>query len=138
MAVLDLPASVTSDLARLERADAVVAVLAYNNADTLGDVLAAAAEGAARHLPGARTAALVVDAGSSDGTRELVASAALPAVVVPYEAPAGERVAVPFHGVPGRGVALRTALLAARTLGIRALVLLEADVVTATPDWMAA
>ncbi len=132
-----LPEPAAAELDRLAPADVVVAVLAYNAADTLPAVLATAAEGARAHLPGVRTAAVVVDAGSSDGTREAALAAPLPAAVLPYEAPAGERVAVPFHGVPGRGVALRTAFLAAQRLGARAVVLLEADVVTATPDWMA-
>ena len=55
----------------------------------------------------------------------------MPAVVVEHEAPAGERVAVPFHGVPGRGAALRATFTVAQRLRARALVLLEADAVSA-------
>ena len=53
-----------------------------------------------------------------------------------HEVPARERVAVPFHGVPGRGAALRTTFEIAHRLGARALVLLEADMVSATADWI--
>ena len=110
-------------------------LLSYNNAETLESVLAAATAGLAR-FPDARAALIVADAGSSDATRALAEAAALPAVVVEHEAPAGERVAVPFHGVPGRGAALRATFTVAQRLRARALVLLEADAVSAQPEWI--
>jgi hypothetical protein len=45
-------------------------------------------------------------------------------------------VAVPFHGVPGRGAALRAAFQVAQRLRARGLVLLEADTISATPVWI--
>jgi glucosylglycerate synthase len=119
-------------------ADLAVALLTYNHADTIKGVIATAAEGLASHFPELTAAVIVADAGSSDGTPELVASAGLPVVQAPYEPPAGERVAVPFHGVPGRGEGLRAVFTAARAMHARALVLLEADVVSQTPGWIAA
>jgi hypothetical protein len=116
--------------------DLAIAVLTYNNAETVKIVVTAAGEGVARHFPDLHATLLVADAGSADTTRELVHSAGLPVVAVPYEPPAGERVAVPFHGVPGRGEALRAVFTAARELRVRALVVLEADVVSITPDWI--
>jgi glucosylglycerate synthase len=43
---------------------------------------------------------------------------------------------VPFHGVPGRGAALRLTFAIARRLGARGLVLLEADVTSASAEWV--
>ncbi len=120
---------------RLAPVDLAVGLLSYNNAETLESVLAAATAGLAR-FPDARAALIVADAGSSDATRALAEAAALPAVVVEHEAPAGERVAVPFHGVPGRGAALRATFTVAQRLRARALVLLEADAVSAQPEWI--
>jgi glycosyltransferase involved in cell wall biosynthesis len=117
-------------------ADLAVGLLTYNNAETVDGVVAAVAAGLAGSLSGARAVLIVSDAGSSDDTRERAAAGPLPAVVVAHEAPAGERVAVPFHGVPGRGAALRTVFTAAQRLRARALVLLEADLVSATPAWI--
>lgn len=116
--------------------DLAVAVLTYNNADTIKGVVTTAAEGVARHFPETNTVLIAADAGSSDGTRELVESAGLPVVRAPYEPPAGERVVVPFHGVPGRGEGLRAVFNAARELRARALVVVEADVVSITPEWI--
>jgi len=116
--------------------DVAVAFLTYNNAETVKTVAAAAAAGLAQHFPGVSAALIDADAGSSDGTTEALEAAGLPVVVAHYEPPAGERAAVPFHGVPGRGEGLRAAFAAARDLKARACVVLEADVVSAAPDWM--
>jgi hypothetical protein len=116
--------------------DLAIAVLTYDSADTIKGVVTAAAEGAARYFPDLTAALIAADAGSSDGTPELVASAGLPVVAVTYKPPAGERVAVPFHGVPGRGEGLRAVFEAARVRRARVLVVLEADVVSVTPEWI--
>src|SRR5439155_4382992 len=110
--------------------------LTYNNADTLPGVMATAARGVVESLPDATVAFVDADAGSSDGTRELVAAAGVPTVVTTYEAPIGERMAVPFHGIPGRGRALRAALGAAQRLRPRVVLVLEADVVSLAPQWI--
>ena len=118
------------------QADLAIAVLTYNNAETVGPVAAAIA-GALRGAFADVPAALVhADAGSADDTVERLAGAGLRPVRVPYQAPAGERVTVPFHGIPGRGAALRAVLEAAQGLGARALVVVEADCVTVTPEWI--
>jgi len=116
--------------------DLAVAVLTYNNADTVKGVVTAAAAGVARHFPELSTTLIAADAGSSDGTLALMESAGLPVVSVRFQPPAGERVSVPFHGVPGRGEGLRAIFAAAREMHARALVVLEADVVSLTPDWI--
>ncbi len=119
-----------------DTAAVAVALLTYNNAETVKTVAAAAAAGLAQHFPGVRAALVNADAGSSDGTPDLLEAAGLPVVVARYEPPAGERAAVPFHGVPGRGEGLRAAFAAARELKARACVVLEADVASVAPDWI--
>ena len=116
--------------------DVAVVLLTYNNAETVKTVAAAAAAGLAQHFPGMGATLINADAGSSDGTPELLEAAGLPIVVAHYEPPAGERAAVPFHGVPGRGEGLRAAFAVARDLQARACVVLEADVVSVAPDWI--
>jgi hypothetical protein len=118
-------------------ADLVLVMLTYNNAQTAGVVAAAAARGIAEHLPGMTAALVNCDAGSTDGTQAALAQAGLPVTTVHHDAPASERVTVPFHGVPGRDAGLRAGLEAAHRMGARVAVLLEADVVSATPEWMA-
>jgi hypothetical protein len=136
MASPKLSDAVVAEVARVGPADIVVGVLTFNSAETLDGVLGVAADGLARHCSTLKAALVVSDAGSADATRERAAASGLPTIVVEHETPAGERVAVPFHGVPGRGAALRTTFDIAHRLGARALVLLEADTVSATPDWI--
>jgi glucosylglycerate synthase len=136
MARPDPPEAVRAAVDRLAPVDLAIALLTYNNAETLEGVLDAVTAGVSRYTAGARTALIAADAGSSDDTRDRVAGTSLPAVVMQHEAAAGERVAVPFHGVPGRGAALRGTFDVASRLGARALVLLEADTVSATPEWI--
>ena len=135
MARHELSEAAVAPADRLAPVDLAVGLLTFNNAETIDGVLAVAAGGLER-LPGVRAALIVADAGSSDDTRERAAASAIPSVVVEHEAPAGERVAVPFHGVPGRGAALRAVFTVAQRLRARALVLLEADAVSATPAWI--
>jgi hypothetical protein len=135
MARRELSEAAQAPADRLAPVDVAVALLTYNNAETIDGVLEVVAGGLGR-LPNVRSALIVSDAGSSDDTRERAAASTVPNVVVEHEAPVGERVAVPFHGVPGRGAALRAAFTLARRLRTRALVLLEADVVSATPEWI--
>jgi hypothetical protein len=128
---------VTAEAASTRRpVDVAVAVLTYNNADTITGVVTAAAEGLARHFPDLQGTLIAADAGSSDSTPALVEAAGLPVVATRYQPPAGERVSVPFHGVPGRGEGLRAVFKIAHELRVRALVLLEADVVSLTPEWI--
>jgi len=135
MARHELSEAAVAPADRLAPVDLAVGLLTFNNADTIDGILAVAAGGVER-LSGVRAALIVADSGSSDDTRERAAASAIPSVVVEHEAPAGERVAVPFHGVPGRGAALRAAFTVAQRLRARALVLLEADAVSATPAWI--
>jgi hypothetical protein len=125
-----------AQVARLRPCEIAVAWLTYNNADTVSAVAAAAARGAADRFPGASITFIVADAGSSDGTPALLGAAGLPTVVTTHESPPAERVATPFHGVPGRGAALHDALAAAHRLGARVLLLLEPDVISLAPEWI--
>jgi glucosylglycerate synthase len=134
----ELPEEALAQIARVGPRQIVVVLLTYNHAETVAAVVEPARAGLERHFPGAPAAFIDADAGSSDGTPDVVAAAGLPTVVVPYAPPLPERANVPFHGVPGRGQALRAAFAAAHGLGARVLVLLEADVVSATADWVAA
>src|SRR5262245_57479570 len=136
MASVKLSEPVVAALARVGQVDVAVGLLTYNNAETLDGVLGVATEGLARHFSTLKAALVVSDAGSSDATRERAAAAGLPTIVAEHKAPAGERVAVPFHGVPGRSSGLRTIFEIAHRLGVRVLVLLEADMVSASADWI--
>jgi hypothetical protein len=138
-AAADAPAggdATLEQIARLKPREIAVGVLTYNNAGTAGIVAAAARDGLEKYFPGIPAALIDTDAGSSDGTAAALAAAGVPIVSARHEAPIPERAAVPFHGVPGRGAALRMTFGVARELGVRVLVLLEADVTTVSGEWV--
>ena len=134
-AVDGLADDVVAQIARIGPCDVAVGVPTYNNASTIGAVGEAVRAAADKHFRGLSVAVVNADTGSSDGTPPALAQAGVPCVLARSEAPLHERAEVPFHGVPGRGDALRTILGVAHRLGARVLVLLEADVTTITDEW---
>lgn len=129
-------ATLEAQIAGARPCDIAVGLPTYNNATTLPAVLAAVQAGLARHFSGATAALVNADAGSADGTTDLVAAAGLPAVRARHDAPLPERAAVPFHGVPGRDAAVRLTFAVAHQLGARLVILLEADVTSITEEWI--
>ena len=132
----ELPPDVDRQVDGLAPAELAVGVLTYNNAATVPAVVEAVRGGLEKHFTGARAVLINADAGSSDATVDRLADSGLPFVRARHEAPAAQLGAVPFHGVPGRGAALRLAVAVARRLGARALLVLEADVTSITGDWL--
>ena len=132
----ELPPDVDRQLDGLPPVELAVTVLTYNNAATVPAVVDAVRGGLEKHFTGTPAVLINADAGSSDATVERLAESGLPFVRAQHEAPAAQLGAVPFHGVPGRGAALRLAVAVARRLGVRALVVLEADVTSVTAEWV--
>lgn len=126
---------VIAQIARVGPCEIAIGVPTYNNAGTAAHVAEAVRVGVEKHFRGVTTALVNADAGSSDGTPEVLTQAGLPSVLAHSQAPLHERAEVPFHGVPGRGDALRTILGITHRLTARVLVLLEADVTTITDEW---
>ena len=132
----ELPADVQEQVRRVGLREIAVGILTYNNAPTVRHVAETAVRGVEKHFSG-RSAVLVnADAGSGDGTRDILAGVDLPAVLARHDVPLNQRASVPFHGVPGRGAALRLAFGIAQHLQARVLLLLEADVTSITDDWI--
>jgi hypothetical protein len=133
---LGLAADVDEQVRHIGAREIAVGILTYNNAGTVRHVAEAAVRGVEKYFPGAAAALVNADAGSSDATRDLLIGFDVPTVLARHDAPLTERAAVPFHGVPGRGAAIRVVLTIAQRLGARVLVLLEADVTSTTDDWI--
>ena len=132
----ELPPDVERQLDDLPPAEVAIGVLTYNNAATIPTIVDAVRGGLDKHLTGTPAVLINADAGSSDSTVERLAESGLPLVRAQHEAPAAQLGAVPFHGVPGRGAALRLATGVARRLGVRLLIVLEADVTSVTGEWI--
>lgn len=110
-----------------ERADLVVGIPSFRNAATIGHVTEAAAEGLRRYFPDKRAVIVNADGGSEDGTPERVraSSDGVPTVAGRYQ------------GKSGKGSAFRAIFEAVTLLGARACAVVDSDLRSITPEWIA-
>ena len=110
-----------------ERADIVVGIPSFRNAATIGHVTKAAAEGLRRNFPNMRAVIVNADGGSEDGTRDRVRASAdgVPIVTGRYQ------------GRSGKGSAFRAIFEAVTLLGARACAVVDSDLRSITPEWIA-
>jgi glucosylglycerate synthase len=122
-----LAADMREALRAQERADLVVGIPSFRNAATIGHVTEAAAEGLRRNFPDMRAVIVNADGGSEDGTPERVRSSAdgVPTVAGRYQ------------GKSGKGSAFRAIFEAVSLLGARACAVVDSDLRSITPEWIA-
>jgi hypothetical protein len=121
--------------------DVLVGLPTLNNASTVGHVVRAVHRAFSTHLKRERTVLVNVDGGSDDGTPEMVRQASLiegETLIAPQPLRTIHRISAPYHGLPGKGGALRTLFAAAELLDAKALAVLDPDVTSVTPEWVAA
>jgi hypothetical protein len=122
-----LPADMRDALRTQERADLVVGIPSFRNAATIGHVTEAAAEGLRRNFPDMRAVIVNADGGSEDGTSDRVRASAngVPTVTGRYQ------------GKSGKGSAFRAIFEAVSLLGARACAVVDSDLRSITPEWIA-
>ncbi|MDK2782605.1 MAG: glucosylglycerate synthase [Thermococcaceae archaeon] len=105
----------------------IVGIPSYNNADTIGYVVRQAAEGLKKYFGGG----LIInsDGGSKDGTREVVMKTPVPEGVE-------VRSLVYKWPIPGKGSAMKEVLEIAREEGADAVVFVDSDLRSITPEWI--
>ncbi len=126
-------------LAEISEVDVLVGIPSYNNASTIGHVVRAVQAGFAKYFPAARTLVLNSDGGSTDGTPEVVSTASVgdfQTVLASQPLRAVHRIVTPYHGVPGKGSALRTVFAAAQQVNAAACAVVDADLRSITPEWV--
>jgi len=130
---------VTERVLELGGAELVVGIPSYNNAPTIGHVVRAAAAGLAKHFPGRRAVIVNSDGGSRDGTPDVVAETghgSPQAILASHPLSPVHKILTPYHGVPGKGSALRTIFAIAEKLGARACAVVDSDLRSITPQWI--
>ena len=112
---------------RVRRADLLVGIPSFRNAGTIGHVARTVATGLTEHFRDARVVLVNADGGSQDGTRDRVAEegAAVPVITGRYVGP------------PGKGSAFRAIFEAATLLDVRACAVVDSDLRSITPEWIA-
>jgi glucosylglycerate synthase len=139
MSGVPLDPPVAERVRELGEAELVVGIPSYNNAATIGHVARAAAAGLAKHFPGRRAVIVNSDGGSGDGTPDVVARTELgspQAILATHPVGPVHKVVTPYHGLPGKGSALRTIFAIAEQLGAKACAVVDSDLRSITPGWI--
>ncbi len=125
-------------MAAADRADIVVGIPSYNNASTIGHVVSAVDLGLAKYFPEFPAVIVNSDGGSRDGTADAVRAARAECRMLLLHHPLHpvHRISTPYHGIPGKGSAVRTIIELARDLGARACAIVDSDLRSITPEWI--
>lgn len=121
--------------------DILVGVPTLNNASTVVDVVRAAQAGIGKYFPRARALIFNADTGSDDGTPALVRDATTDdtgTVSASKPLRTTHRITTPYHGLPGKGSAMRMIFAVADLLSADAVVALDPNVTSIMPDWIPA
>ena len=126
-------------LERIETADIVVGIPSFNNARTIGQVVRAVQAGLAKYFPDRKAVLVDSDGGSTDGTVEVVRNTVIEdfqSILVPHRVESFLKMAVPYHGIPGKGSAFRTVFEIASALNAKACAVVDSDLRSITPEWV--
>lgn len=133
-----VPENSRAEAEPLGTADIVLGVLSYNNAATIAEVIRRATAGLAASFPEGQSLLVHADGGSIDGTAEMALQAAPhPNALrqVAYAVYPVHRLSPDFHGIPGKGNAVRAVFDIALKLQAKACALVDADICELTPQW---
>jgi glucosylglycerate synthase len=123
----------------IKEADIVVGIPSYNNALTIGHVVRAVQAGLAKYFPDQKAILVNSDGGSTDGTIDVVQSAAIDAfytIMHHHRIRPTLKITTPYHGIPGKGSAFRTIFEIASALNAKACAVVDSDLRSIAPEWM--
>jgi hypothetical protein len=130
-----------SQLMAVGQVDVLVGLPTLDHRDSVGAVVRAAHVTFNRELARERTVLVNVDGGSTDGTPDVVRDASIvdrETLVASQSLRTRHRVSAPYHGVPGKAAALRSVFAAADILQAKAVVVLDPEIASVTPESVAA
>ncbi len=136
-------------VSEIKKADILVGIPSYNNENTIGHVIKAVRLGLTKYFPKFKSVIVNSDCGSSDKTRQIVRNnlndyQELETILIAHEmhpymrslhTPISEMVTT-FRGTPGKGKAFRRIFEIAHELGVRAVVVVDSDLRSITPEWI--
>ncbi|MCZ7569586.1 MAG: glycosyltransferase family 2 protein [Ardenticatenaceae bacterium] len=123
-----LPEATRRRVADLNPAGVVVGIPSYRNPKTIAAIVGAVGQALHQRFAGLDPVIVNVDGHSFDETLSIATKTRTP--------PSVRRVATRYLGLPGKGSALRAIFEIATQLQARALLLVEADVVSFRPWWI--
>jgi glycosyltransferase involved in cell wall biosynthesis len=137
------------EIEKIKKVDILVGIPSYNNESTIGHVLRAVRLGLTKYFPKFKSIIVNSDCGSSDKTRKIVRNSTedyegLDTILIAHEmhpyvrslhTPISE-MATTFRGTPGKGKAFRRIFEIAHALRAKAVVVVDSDLRSITPEWI--
>ena len=123
-----LEEAVIDELEIIGKADILVGIPSFRNADTIAHVVRQASAGLVKYFPGLKPVLVNADGGSTDHTRDVVISTAVPREV--------HKIVTPYRGIAGKGSAFHTIFEVAERLGVKVCLVVDSDLRSITPEWM--
>ncbi|NIM58404.1 MAG: hypothetical protein GTO16_05595 [Candidatus Aminicenantes bacterium] len=134
---------------KIEKVDLLVGIPSYNTENTIGHVLKAVRLGLTKYFPKIKSLIVNSDCGSSDNTRKIIRNSikdykGLETILIAHEmhpymrslhTPISEMVTT-FRGTPGKGKAFRRIFEVAHELKAKAVVVVDSDLRSITPEWI--
>jgi glycosyltransferase involved in cell wall biosynthesis len=133
----------------IKKADILVGIPSYDNEETIAHVLRAVRLGLAKFFPKYKCVIVNSDCGSTDGTRQIIQKhcqdeSGLETILISHEMHPYTRslhqpisaVLTSFRGTPGKGKAFRRIFEIAHDLAVDAVVVVDSDLRSITPDWI--
>lgn len=131
--------AVYDQLETIKSADILVGIPSYNNARTIAHVVNAVQAGLAKYFPDQKAVLVDSDGGSTDDTMNIVQSAVIEnyqSILIRHRNAPVFKMAVPYHGIPGKGSAFRTVFEIADALNVKACAVVDSDLRSITPEWV--
>ena len=126
-------------LDKVKSADVLIGIPSYNNARTIGHVVRAVQAGLAKYFPDRKAVIIDSDGGSTDGTVDIVQNSVIEdyrSILLHHRNEPAFTMAVPYHGVPGKGSAFRAIFEIAEELNVKACAVVDSDLRSITPEWI--
>lgn len=130
---------VQQHIKQIGQADILVGIPSYNNSQTIGHVVRALKAGLAKYFPDHKAILVNSDGGSTDGTADAVRSAGIDdygTLFTNHPLHTVHKIITPYHGLPGKGSALRTVFRIAAELKAKACAVVDSDLRSITPQWV--
>lgn len=123
----------------IKKADILVGIPSYNNANTIGHVVRAVQAGIAKYFPDKKAVLVNSDGGSTDGTMDVVQNTTIEdfqSILLSHKVEPFFKIATPYHGIPGKGSAFKAIFEIAYTLNAKACAVVDSDLRSITPEWV--
>jgi glycosyltransferase involved in cell wall biosynthesis len=118
----------------------MVGIPSFGNAETIGYVVRAAQAGMVQYFPDLKPVLVNSDGGSPDDTPRVAVSTESPEyiekIILVSPRHKLQRISFTYHGISGKGTAVRALFEVARELEVKAFVMVDSDLRSIVPEWI--